>query len=1274
MFIEPGGGIDGIKEYLETGRKEGREYSRAEMDERVILAGDLDITDSIIQSTSADRERYLHYTISFKEDQLDRETLRKITQDFEKFAFCAYQKDEYCFYAEAHIPKIKTYIDKRTGELVERKPHIHVVIPKTNLLSGHHLNPFGMVDKSIGGDKNSKFIDAFQEYCNHKYGLASPKDNRRVAFQSTAEMISRYKGDIFETQKELKQKILTAVLERNISQYDDFKTLLSEFGETRTRNQGKTTEYQNIRLANAPKGINLKEFVFSREFIESSDTEKQSRLAAAQTAQPKYEVAGQPRRPPEELKSILREWQEVRAKEVKYLNSGNRKAWREYQQANREERIKILAGREAYFYSKNQPEPHFPNTNHKEFRKKYERTYEFKQGQQRDFSELAKQQSLSRTKSLSKVKSLSQITKEKSKEVQSEIEKPRKSRDIEHRVTSTERNRSKSSRAKTDLASRQRSIESTPQRTPSENRNNLRSVSGSNLVRVQKVREMLLPGDETYKLEIKQARGRADRLRRLYAGDEGRVDRELFSEKSLTSSSRDASPIGNSDNVTGQFIRDTQQDKNKRTYLDEFREIRKSLDASRLLAEMSQTRGLIVEKYQISQSKDGSDRIKCGNRRLNVSDFLTQELHLPWKEAAQILRESYARQRSLEPKQEPTRQPRWQIWAEFQEKQKKVEQERGGQWKAQREKEKERRAVIKVGYSAKKDEIRNRKIAPVERKALMSLARMERLAKEVALRETIKSEREHLKAQKKPMREQYRDYLVERSQKGDQKALAELRRMRFEPPKKETITTRVIPVEQQTIEEVPIYRDQAITYQVHHNGDVTYQRDGTDMLRDQGRAVTMLKEDTQTIVTGLRLAQLKFGKDIKLLGSSEFQEKVARVAAEQNITIEFSEEHLNKIMDHRCAELAAEAEARILAREKEKTPAIERDPIEKDQTMSSRQLDEFKRYHQAVNADRYRVTSIKMEPDGGKKAFILGKREGFIQGFTVEELEKRTPEMQRLDKRGENLYYTPLSDKRHHILVDDMSREKVERFIGDGYKPAVLMESSPGNYQAILTVPKLGTEHDRHIANRLAERLNKEYGDPNLSGAIHPHRAPAFANHKPERQKEDGTYPEVRLIKAERRECEKTLEMSREIDAQYKQQAKERVIRLEREPVRERVTFEGEAIERAVEVYQRHHRDVMKRQGAEADLSRVDSMVAIRMRVTGHSQEEIAGALRKCASAMREQPEAHDWDDYAERTVSYAFSPKGDQQAAELGRYRNHWKRLEQTRTIANKDRELPAI
>src|SRR5512134_3324387 len=163
-----------------------------------------------------------------------------------------------------------------------------------------------------------------------------------------------------------------------------------------------------------------------------------------------------------------------------------------------------------------------------------------------------------------------------------------------------------------------------------------------------------------------------------------------------------------------------------------------------------------------------------------------------------------------------------------------------------------------------------------------------------------------------------------------------------------------------------------------------------------------------------------------------------------------------------------------------------------------------------------------MYPDGGKQTFILDKQDGVTRGFTPEEIESHTPEMQRLQRRGENLYYTPLSDDKHHLLIDDMDRGKLARLIQDGYKPAVVLESSPGNYQAIITIPKLGTAHDRDVGNRLAEQLNREYGDPKLSGCIHPHRAPGYENRKPKHQREDGTYPEVRLARAEPRECGKT--------------------------------------------------------------------------------------------------------------------------------------------------------
>ncbi|MED5686576.1 molybdopterin-guanine dinucleotide biosynthesis protein MobB, partial [Enterobacter hormaechei] len=87
---------NGVKEYLEEGNKAGRDYSREELDERVILSGDLDLTQRIYQSIEDEgQERYVTFTLSFAEDDIPRETLQAITEEFESFLMVAYRKEEY---------------------------------------------------------------------------------------------------------------------------------------------------------------------------------------------------------------------------------------------------------------------------------------------------------------------------------------------------------------------------------------------------------------------------------------------------------------------------------------------------------------------------------------------------------------------------------------------------------------------------------------------------------------------------------------------------------------------------------------------------------------------------------------------------------------------------------------------------------------------------------------------------------------------------------------------------------------------------------------------------------------------------------------------------------------------------------------------------------------------------------------------------------------------------------------------------------------------------
>src|SRR5579863_2297814 len=130
MIIRAKGARAGIKEYLEKGQMKGRFFDRDQLDSREILAnGDLGIVDDIINNISNDGEKYFHITLSFKEDYIPKETLNNIAMEFRDFYFKAYTDEEICFYAEAHLPKIKSYRDRSTNEIVERKPHIHVVVP-----------------------------------------------------------------------------------------------------------------------------------------------------------------------------------------------------------------------------------------------------------------------------------------------------------------------------------------------------------------------------------------------------------------------------------------------------------------------------------------------------------------------------------------------------------------------------------------------------------------------------------------------------------------------------------------------------------------------------------------------------------------------------------------------------------------------------------------------------------------------------------------------------------------------------------------------------------------------------------------------------------------------------------------------------------------------------------------------------------------------------------------------------------------------------------------
>jgi hypothetical protein len=325
----------------------------------------------------------------------------------------------------------------------------------------------------------------------------------------------------------------------------------------------------------------------------------------------------------------------------------------------------------------------------------------------------------------------------------------------------------------------------------------------------------------------------------------------------------------------------------------------------------------------------------------------------------------------------------------------------------------------------------------------------------------------------------------------------------------------------------------------------------------------------------------------------------------------------------------------------------------------------------------------------GTRAFVFDKKADGLEGKTREGILEVLPKLRQYEHYEKNINVVPLSPDKHHILIDDMSAESLERLKEDGYRPACVIESSPGNFQAILTVPKpeSGAEGRGHIgsdpfesnqeaanrtaANSLTKDLNLRYGDPKLSGAIHAHRLPPFANCKPKHRQEDGTYPVTRLVEAEGGMCEKAAEQLKETRNHLAEEAEK--VRREQECRARMDALTKDWSIGATDpggAYRTHWRDVLEKLQGGVDYSRVDATAGLRMRTTGYSAGQIRGAIKENAPVMRkevmsereyeEKYRYRNWERYAQETVEkYVFGPRGAAQYQKSEEYRAYYMKLE---------------
>jgi hypothetical protein len=147
------------------------------------------------------------------------------------------------------------------------------------------------------------------------------------------------------------------------------------------------------------------------------------------------------------------------------------------------------------------------------------------------------------------------------------------------------------------------------------------------------------------------------------------------------------------------------------------------------------------------------------------------------------------------------------------------------------------------------------------------------------------------------------------------------------------------------------------------------------------------------------------------------------------------------------------------------------------------------------------------KPDAGAGEPVM-----LARVWDAETVVRSVPWLRHQNRDGRNIYIRPQGE--HDLsMVDDLTKDVVAAMKQAGFNPAVIVETSPGNYQAwVKHSERLSKEESTAAARALAERFG---GDRGAADWRHFGRLVGLTNRKPRYlDASTGLYPFVRLIEA----------------------------------------------------------------------------------------------------------------------------------------------------------------
>jgi hypothetical protein len=256
--------------------------------------------------------------------------------------------------------------------------------------------------------------------------------------------------------------------------------------------------------------------------------------------------------------------------------------------------------------------------------------------------------------------------------------------------------------------------------------------------------------------------------------------------------------------------------------------------------------------------------------------------------------------------------------------------------------------------------------------------------------------------------------------------------------------------------------------------------------------------------------------------------------------------------------------------------------------------------------------------------------------WTPNEITAAIPWLKRMNAKGNHIYIRPNNTTEHGlVLLDDIKPDTIKQMKADGFEPAAVIETSPGNYQVWIKLRNYGVDTDtRQIA---AQKLAKRYGcDPNSADGQHYGRLAGFTNPK-QKHTRNGLQPYVLAHDCPGHVATAGRDYAESIKKALDKEAadKARQERLDAIKAAQVQTTTQQHLD-AVNEYRRQAKRLLKRYGKDANLSKLDWMIASDMAKSGHySASDIARAIKEASPNIEQRKVGH-IEDYTILTATKA--------------------------------------